>query len=37
MSRKAGSVLNAESKAGLQGLVGFSQDRLKRVAVALAG
>jgi hypothetical protein len=37
MSRKAGNVLNAESKAGLQGLVGFSQDRLKRVAAALAG
>jgi hypothetical protein len=37
MSRKAASVLNAESKAGLQGLVGFSQDRLKRVAAALAG
>jgi hypothetical protein len=36
MSRKAGTVLNAESKAGLQGLVGFSQDRLKRVAAALA-
>jgi hypothetical protein len=37
MSRKAGSMLDAGTKAGLQGLVAFSQDKLKRVAVTLAG
>jgi hypothetical protein len=37
MSRKAGSLLDAGTKAGLQGLVAFSQDKLKRVAVTLAG